>query len=60
MIKEEICWYKGKYKVKVLKKSKKNYYLVEALEDIPINVFGGANKGAKFEIFSHFLWRKQK
>ena len=59
MFEGEIRWYQGKFKVKILRKSEDNY-LVEALEDIKINVFGGLSKGAEFETVPRLLWRRKK
>jgi len=64
----EIRYYKGKYCVEILKKSKGNY-LVQALEDIElrdgwskmlgnfINFFGRIPKGSNFTTVPRLLWR---
>ena len=64
---EEIRWYKGKYKVKVVLTSKGNW-MVEALEDIPLNspffynkkYYACAPKGVTFVTVPRLLWKHPK
>jgi len=56
----EIRWYKGKYCVEVLKKSKGNW-LVKALESVPIGKRGAlSQEGWKFTTVPRLLWRKPR
>lgn len=60
---DEIRWYKGKYKVKILKRSKvkgkhrPRNMLVEALEDIPLTYPSWIPKGSEFTTVPRLLWR---
>ena len=65
---KEIRWYKGKFKVKVLKKSRV-MWRVKALEDIPKyaktpikkqEYLGYIAKGFDFIILPRLLWKKKR
>lgn len=62
--KKEIRWYKGKYKVKVIQKSKGNW-MVKALEEIPFSnltfdLRKSILKGELFITIPRLLWKHKK
>ena len=56
---KEIRYYKGKYKVQIVKKSRMNY-LVQPLEKIRINGFLIWDSDDKFTTVPRLLWRNPR
>ena len=55
----DIRWYKGKYKVQIVKKSRMNY-LIEVLEDVFQSGFMVWQIGDKFTTVPRLLWRNKR